>query len=279
MTDFQAIVLGVVQGITEFLPISSNGHLAFVPRLLGWQDPGAPFVAVCQWGTLLATVIYFRRDILGILSRPAPEHYTEPGKSEPHPDQPDRRLLLPIAIGTLPIVVLGVLFKKQIEHDLRSLYVVAAGMIYFALLLWLAESRKTAHRHIGDVTLQDGLLVGLGQACALIPGASRSGTTITAALFAGFERSAAARFSFLLSLPAIFAAGVKELYDERHQIAAMGQTRPLIVCTVVAFIVGLASIDWLMKFLKRHPTYGFIAYRIAVGAILLALLASGSLRP
>lgn len=269
MTDLQAIVLGIVQGVTEFLPISSNAHLKIVPVLLGWQDPGAAFVAVCQWGTLLATLIYFRKDISSILT----------GKDsstlgDPH-EHPGRRLIGPIVVGTIPVVILGLLLKHKIEHEFRSLYVIAGSMIFFAILLAVAEWRKTSRKTIEDVAVADGLLVGLGQACALIPGASRSGTTITAALIAGFDRAAAARFSFLLSLPAIFGAGLKELVDERHAIAAMHMTRALVIATIVAFFVGWASIDWLMKYLKNHPTYGFIVYRIIVGLALLGLLASG----
>jgi undecaprenyl-diphosphatase len=271
VTDFQAIVLGIVQGVTEFLPISSNAHLKIVPVLLGWPDPGAPFVAVCQWGTLLATLIYFRKDIINILAGKGG------GQEGDGSGTPDRRLIVPIIVGTIPVVVLGLLLKHKIEHEFRSLYVIAGSMIFFALLLALAEARKSSRKKIDDVTVADGFLVGLGQACALIPGASRSGTTITAALFAGFDRAAAARFSFLLSLPAIFGAGLKELKDERHAIAAMHMTRPLIVATIVAFFVGWVSIDWLMKYLKNNPTYGFIVYRLIVGLALLGLLASGKI--
>ena len=272
MTDFQAIVLGIVQGVTEFLPISSNAHLKIVPVLLGWQDPGAPFVAVCQWGTLLATLIYFRKDIINILA----------GKGGgPEGDgsaAPDRRLIIPIIVGTIPVVILGLLLKHRIENEFRSLYLIAGSMIFFALLLALAEARKSSRKKIDDVTATDGLLVGLGQVCALIPGASRSGTTITAALLAGFDRAAAARFSFLLSLPAIFGAGLLELMNKGHAIASMHMARPLVIATVVSFFVGWASIGWLMRYLKNNPTYGFIVYRLIVGFALLGLLASGRIK-
>lgn len=269
MTDFQAVVLGIVQGVTEFLPISSNAHLKIVPVMLGWQDPGAAFVAVCQWGTLLATLIYFRNDILKVLTG------RKPGVEEGEDDRVGPRLLIPIIVGTIPVVVFGLLFKHKIEHELRSLYVIAASMIGFALLLGLAEIMHKPRKSLDEIGPGDGLLVGLGQACALIPGASRSGTTITAALFTGLDRASAARFSFLLSLPAIFAAGLKELLDERKNIAASHMTKPLVIATVVAFFVGWASIHWLMTFLKKNPTYIFIAYRLLMGFALLALLMSG----
>lgn len=270
MTDFQAVVLGFLQGATEWLPISSTAHLRVVPALCGWSDPGAAFTAVSQLGTLLAALVYFRRDILGILLR---ARDGEAGEAA----QADRRLLLPILVGTVPVVVCGVVFKHAIENDLRSLYVVASSMIVFAVLLAVAEARNKARRGIDTVTVADGLAVGIGQAFSLIPGASRSGTTITAALAVGLERATAARFSFLLSLPAIFLAGAKEFLDHRHALAAEGAGRPLLIATGVAFVVGWATIDWLLKFLRTHPTYIFIVYRIAVGAAILALLLTGRL--
>jgi undecaprenyl-diphosphatase len=190
----------------------------------------------------------------------------------------DRRLLLPILIGTAPIVLCGVAFKRAIEHPLRSLYVVAGSMILFAILLGWAEARRSHRRGIETVTVADGVAVGIGQALALIPGASRSGTTITAALFVGLERSTAARFSFLLSLPAVFLAGAFQLLEARQAIFSSGMARPLILATLVAFVVGWASIDWLLKFLRTRPTHVFILYRLVVGAIILLLLATGHLQ-
>ncbi len=289
MTDFQAVVLGFVQGATEWLPISSTAHLRIVPALLGWGDPGAMFTAVIQWGTFFAALVYFRKDILQILFR---GRLT--GRDDDRPEA-GRHLLLPVVVGTIPVVIAGVLLKKHIEGPWRSFYVIGASFIAFGLLLGLAEKRHVAKRQLGSVTLADGLAVGIGQAFALIPGASRSGTTITAALFQGLERATAARFSFLLSLPAVFAAGAKELYDaikedkkaEAAHLAAgqavaasqhLVQARPLIIATIVAFVVGLASIDWLMRFLKEHPTYVFIVYRLVVGTAILALAAAGLMK-
>lgn len=272
MTDWQAVVYGVVQGATEWLPISSTAHLRIVPALLGWPDAGAAFTAVIQLGTLLAALVYFRRDIWAIVTG---------GKSKDAEGVADRRLLVPIVIGTLPIIVFGLAFRHQIEGPLRSLWVIAGSQIVFALLLAVAESyrnRLTA-RPMEGVTLKDGLMVGLGQAFALIPGASRSGTTITAALFQGLERGTAARFSFLLSLPAVFLAGVKEFWDNRHAISASGETTPIVIATLVAFVVGLASIHWFLRFLRSHSTLVFIGYRLVLGVLLFGLLATHRIAP
>jgi undecaprenyl-diphosphatase len=265
MTDLQAVLLGVVQGVTEFLPISSTAHLYLVDRLVFGKDTGAAFTAIIQLGTLLATLLYFRKDIAAIVS----------GR-----DEAFRRLRLPILAGTVPIVVAGLLLKKHIEGPWRSLPVVTGAMLLFAVLLALAEKLHRERKQLADVSLKDGLLVGLWQAFALIPGASRSGTTITGALFTGLERSTAARFSFLLSLPAIFLAGAKELFDVLKGSAAGAplEARPVIIATVVAFVVGWLSIDWLLKFLRRYPTYAFVAYRLALGALLLSLFYSGVIR-
>lgn len=272
MTDFQAAVLGFIQGFTEWLPISSTAHLRVVPELCGWKDPGSAFTAVSQLGTLLAALVYFRKDIYNIFA----SLLQKPVAGE---ERADRRLLLPIVVGTIPVIICGFAFKHAIRGPLRSLWVVAGAMIFFALLLAAAEAFRKRQRGIHTVTWLDGLAVGIGQAFSLIPGASRSGTTITAALFMGLERATAARFSFLLSLPAIFAAGVFELLEARHEILAGGLGRPTLIATVIAFFVGWASIDWLMKFLRRHPTYLFILYRLVVGGIILSLLASGVLKP
>lgn len=272
MTTGQAVLYGIIQGVTEWLPISSTAHLKVVPGLMHWPDPGAAFTAISQWGTLLAAILYFRKDILDILVKP---RAGEDGSSSGM----DRRLLAPVAIGTLPVVVAALLLKKHVEGDFRSLYVIAGSLIVFAGFLALAEWRKKHTRALAEVTWVDGLVIGLGQACAIIPGASRSGTTITAALFRGLERSAAARLSFILSLPAVFLAGAYELVSKRHEIAAHSEMGPTIIATVVAFVVGYASIDWLIKFLRNHPTTSFIIYRVALGCLLLGLLASGRITP
>jgi undecaprenyl-diphosphatase len=268
MTIVQAIVLGIVQGLTEFLPISSTAHLRIVPALLGWQDPGAAFTAVIQLGTLVAVLWYFRHDITRIVVA------TLQGT-----DQTGWM----IAAGTVPVVVLGLLFKHNIETNLRSLYVIAAAMIVLALVLAFAEwieRRRQRLRDLTEVGWRDAIIVGLAQAVALIPGSSRSGCTIAGGLFAGLNRETAARFSFLLSLPAVFAAGIYELIKARHELlSSQAHVVDLIVATVVSAVVGYLSIAFLLDYLKKHTMWLFIIYRLALGAALLGLLATGKLLP
>jgi len=280
MTLWQAIVLGIIQGLTEFLPISSTAHLKVIPSLLGWADPGAAFTAVIQWGTLLAVVIYFAGDIRRILQAMAV------GLAAGAPfGTIDARLGWMIGLGTLPVVVFGLLFQKPIETTLRSLYVISATAIGLSLLLALAEWQLRRRTQAGVVLKEldqlgwwDALLTGLAQAAALLPGASRSGTTITGGLFLGMTRETAARFSFLLSLPAIFAAGVHQLYKHRADLLhSQESTINLVVSTIVSGMVGYASIAWLLGYLKRHSTFIFIAYRIVLGVVILALLQAGLL--
>jgi undecaprenyl-diphosphatase len=264
MTIWQSILLGIIQGLTEYLPVSSTAHLRIVPALLGWNDPGAAFTAVIQLGTLVAVLAYFWRDIIAITRD------TLTGKSQ---------MGWMIVVGTIPVVVLGLLFKHHIESTLRSLYVIAAAMIGLALVLAVAEwleCRRKALRTMEQVGWLDAIVVGLAQAVALIPGSSRSGCTITGALFCGLSRETAARFSFLLSLPAVFAAGIFELIKARHELLATQEhVHDLIAATVVSFIVGYASIAFLLGYLKKHTTWLFILYRLALGAVLLALLLTG----
>ena len=266
MTIWQSIVLGLIQGLTEFLPISSTAHLRIVPALLGWDDPGAAFTAVIQLGTLVAVLAYFRRDIMAI-TRGAFR---------------GEKLGWMIAAGTVPVVVLGLLFKHRIETSLRSLYVIAGAMIGLALVLALAEwvtKRRDKHRGLEQVGWFDAIVVGCAQAVALMPGSSRSGCTITGALFCGLTRETAARFSFLLSMPAIAAAGIYELYKERHDLLSTPEhILDLLAATVVSCIVGYASIAFLLGYLKKRTTWLFIIYRLVLGAVLLALLESGRLR-
>lgn len=275
MTDLQAIILGCLQGFSEWLPISSTAHLAVALRLFGLSDAGghgAAFTAVSQLGSVLAALVYFRKDIVAVLARPA-------NGSQGDPDAADRRLLWPIVVGTVPVVICGVLLERYITGPFRSMIVVAGSMISFGLILAWAEKRAPQRRRLESVTVWDGLAIGIGQAFSLIPGASRSGTTITAALAAGFERRTAARFSFLLSLPAITAAGLYELLRHRSDLAAANLMRPMALATVFAFVVGWASIDFLMKFLRRNPTYVFVAYRVFVGALILAMVLGGRIEP
>lgn len=282
MDIFQSIILGIIQGLTEFLPISSTAHLRIVPALLGWNDPGAAFTAVIQFGTLVAVFIYFRKDIISISGAVIKSIQTRNISYSR-----DAVLGWMIAFGTIPIVFFGLLFKKNIETNLRSLYVISASMIILAVVLMIAEAivKKRAvlnikQKSLDDISWKDAILIGFAQAVALIPGSSRSGTTITGGLFVGVNRETAARFSFLLSLPSIFAAGVLELVKERELLFSsdIGLLN-LAVATIVSGIVGYASIAFLLNYLKNHSTYIFIIYRVVVGMGLLYLLSAGILSP
>lgn len=282
MTFLDAIILGIIQGLTEFLPISSNAHLRVISALLGWDDPRAAFTAVIQWGTVVAVMIYFRRDIW-LITRAFFGELAARKFAQTH----EGRLGWLIILGTIPIVIVGLAFRKQIEGPLRNLYAVAVTAIVAALWLMSAEffvrwrqRRHRPERDLFQVTWQDALLVGLAQVLALIPGASRSGVTITAALFLGMTRSTAARFSFLLSLPAVFGAGVLELYKDWHELVqSQDHVVNLVTCTVVSGLVGYASIAWLLTYLKTHTTWVFIIYRVFLGLALLLLLWKGVLEP
>lgn len=273
MNAFQAIVLGVVQGLTEFLPISSTAHIRIVPALVGWDDPGAAFTAVIQLGTLLAVLIYFWRDLGG-----AAAAWFRGLRGGPASQTPECRLAWAAIIGTFPIAILGLLFAEHIRGELRSLWVISGALVLLALVLLAAERFASHRRDMSSVRVVDGLIVGLWQALALIPGVSRSGSTITGALFLGFTRPAAARLSFLLSMPAIFLAGVHELIDQRAELLSAGLV-PVGLATLAAFVSGYASIDFLMKFLRTHTTGVFIAYRVVLGLALIGLILGGVLDP
>ena len=266
MTFVEAIVLGLVQGLTEFLPISSTAHLRLVPTLLGWADPGAASSAIIQLGTMLAVVAFFRRDIVRLFKA------FIRGLSRRRPlEEFESRLAWYIAVGTIPVGVFGLLFKDFIETSARSLYLIAASLIILALILAVAERISTRQRDTNAITFGDSVIVGLAQALALIPGSSRSGTTITAALFLGFTREAAARFSFLLSIPAVIASGLFELFEVRHSLTGFGALN-LSIATLVSAITGYAAIAFLLKYLRTHTTYVFIWYRIFVGGMIFLLI-------
>jgi undecaprenyl-diphosphatase len=274
MTLGQAMTLGLVQGITEFLPISSIAHLRVVPALLGWPDPGAAFSAVIQLGTLAAVLIYFGSD-MRIMARAVIRGLAD---GRPWAKQ-EARLAWFIALGTLPIAVCGVVFKRYIVGELRSLHVISGSLILLGILLWVAERTAPFHREVGHIGWVDSQLIGLAQALALIPGSSRSGTTMTAAMFLGFTREAAARFSFLLGIPAIGAAGVFELRDLLgHGLSDAGLSS-LLVGSLTAAVSGYLAIDLLLRYLRTRTTYVFVWYRIGLGVLLLTLLAAGVLQP
>ncbi len=280
MTTFQAFVLGIIQGLTEFLPISSTAHLKVLPDLVGWPDPGAAFTAVIQWGTWMASVVYFRADIQRLLAA----FFSGLASGRPLAS-PDGRLAWQIILGTVPVVAAGLCFEHAIKTHLRSLYVIAGAAIGFALVLLAAEvwTRLRRQRHLpqkdmADLNRADALVVGFAQAFAIIPGASRSGVTITGGLLVGLARPEAARFSFLLSLPAVFGAGLHQLYQERAELlGSQGAVVNLVLATVVSGVVGYATIAFLLRYLKTHSTYLFIAYRLLLGGLLLTLLARGTL--
>jgi undecaprenyl-diphosphatase len=275
MSIIEAIVLGLVQGLTEFIPVSSTAHLEIVPLLLGWGDPGAAASAVIQFGTLLAAILYFSKDIIRLIAG------FVRGLATMHPlaDVDSREAWL-VIIGTVPIVILGLLLKKHIESTFRGLWVITTMVIVVAVLMHIAElfARRAQLRQFDDMTVADGVAIGIGQCLALIPGSSRSGSTIMTALFRKIDRPTAARYSFLLSIPAVGGAGMLELLKERHHLASLGWT-PIIVSIVVAFISGYASIWFLLRYLRNHTTHVFIYYRYALGLLMIGLLASGWLKP
>lgn len=263
---WQYFVLGVVQGLTEFLPISSTAHLKVVPVLLHWGDPGVAVTAVIQLGSIVAVIAYFRRDLQQVLA--ASLQALRQGSWQ----APEARLGLAIALGTVPIVLAGLaikLFVPDFDHSpLRSLPSIGVVSIVMALLLALAEQQGRRRRQLADVRVRDGLLVGLAQALAVVPGVSRSGSTLTASLFDGWRRADAARFSFLLGIPAITLAGLVELKDALHQPVA-GGVLPLLVGVLSATVVSWLAIAWLLRFLQNHSTWWFVGYRLVFGVGLL----------
>jgi undecaprenyl-diphosphatase len=270
----EAIVLGIVQGLTEFLPISSTGHLRIVPAFMGWEDPGAAFTAVTQLGTMAAVLLYFRKDLeriarawLGSLREPALRR------------QQDAKMGWYILFATIPIGFFGLVFKDQIENGARDLYLIGSALIVLGLVLLLAERVGSRERRIEDIGTRDVVAIGLAQALALVPGVSRSGATITAGLFMGLDRTAAARFSFLLSIPAVVLSGLLELgtilkgdEGDNTSLFALG------LATFLAFVTGYASIALLLRYLERHSTIVFVVYRVVLGTLVLALVSAGAIK-
>ena len=270
MSIFQSIVLGIVQGLTEFLPISSTAHLRIVPAFLGWEDPGAAFTAVTQLGTMAAVLLYFRVDLWRITQAWVRSLRDPAARSDR-----DAKMGWYIILGTVPIGIFGLIFHDQIESGARDLYLIGTALIVMGLLLLVAERVSKRDREIEDVTGRDGVTMGLAQALALVPGVSRSGVTITTGLFLGLSRTAAARFSFLLSIPAVVLSGVFELRDFVGEGSDGTDVPGLVVATLLAFVVGYASIAFLLRFLASHSTYVFVAYRVVLGTVVLALVAGG----
>jgi undecaprenyl-diphosphatase len=263
----EEIVLGITQGLTEFLPISSTAHLRIVPAFFGWEDPGAAFTAVVQLGTMAAVLIYFRGELWKI-ARAWLASLREPSLR----GELDARLGWYLVIGTVPIAIFGFAFRDQIETGARDLYLIGTTLIVLGLLLLLAEKVGSHSRKFEEIRTRDGVIIGFAQALALIPGVSRSGATITAGLFEGLDRPSAARFSFLLSVPAVVLSG---LFEMRHIADGDSDVAGLIVATVLAFITGYASIAFLLRWLTTHSTAVFVAYRVILGSVVLALTAAG----
>ena len=278
MSSLEAIVLGLIQGLTEFLPISSTAHLRIVPALLNyvdpphhWNDPGAAASAIIQLGTLGALLIYFRREIRDLTVA----FVRALIKGKPL-ETLEARMAWYAVLGTIPIMVCGLSFQDFIESQARSLGLIAGALIGLAVFLYLAERFSSHQRTFEQITWKDALIVGLAQAVALIPGSSRSGTTITAALFLGLTRETAARFSFLLSIPAIGGSGLYQLYKARHWLSADQDIElSLLVATIISLVSGYAAIAFLLHYLRTHTTYIFIWYRIGVGVLLLVMLYAG----
>jgi len=271
MSWLQVVVLSVVQGLTEFLPVSSSGHLAIVSRLFFADDAGASFTAVTQLGTEVAVLLYFARDIARIVKAWFAGLFNAAARDA------DYRLGWYVIIGTIPIGVLGLLFKDEIRTGARNLWVIAIALVVFSAVIAAAEYFGRQTRHVEQLTWRDSVIVGLAQCLALVPGVSRSGATISAGLFLGLDRELAARFGFLLAIPAVFASGLFSLPDAFHPVGeGMSASGPqLLVATLIAFVVGFAAVAWFLQFLVRHSMYWFVAYRVVVGAVVLALLGTG----
>jgi undecaprenyl-diphosphatase len=275
MSWWQVVVLAIVQGLTEFLPVSSSGHLAIVSRLFFADDAGASFTAVTQLGTELAVLVYFARDIWRIGKAWFRGLFA--GRRPTAHRNADYRMGWYVIIGTIPICILGLLFKDEIRTGVRNLWVIATALVVFSAVIALAEWLGRQARHADQLNWRDAVVVGVAQTLALVPGVSRSGATISAGLFLGLDRELAARFGFLLAIPAVLASGLFSLPDAFHPVLeGMSATGPqLLVATVIAFVVGLAAVAWLLRFLVRHSMYWFVGYRVAAGATVLILLATG----
>jgi len=273
---FDAVILGLIQGLTEFLPISSSAHLRIVGELLG-ADPGASFSAITQIGTEAAVVLYFRRDIARIISRWVRSLPVGPWAKQVPSTDPDARMGWYVIVGSIPIVLLGLLFQEQIEHALRNLWITAALLAGFALILGWADKVGAKTKKLTELTWRDGILFGLAQALALIPGVSRSGGTITAGLILGYTREAAARYSFLLAIPAVLGSGFYQLFKSGFSGGEAGLPATLIA-TLVAFAVGYVVIIAFLKIVSTYSYKGFVWYRIGLAALVVVLLLTGVLQ-
>jgi undecaprenyl-diphosphatase len=271
----EAIVLGIIQGITEFLPISSTGHLTVAGQLMGLISPENPehwtaFIAVIQLGTLISILIYFWKDVWNIIEDFLKDNLI--GRKKYSLQSENSKMGWLIIIGTIPVVIIGLSLKHIIEGEFtKNLYVIAGSLIVLAIILAIAEKTANFKKEMKDINIRDSIVIGIAQCFALVPGSSRSGTTITGGLFMGLTRETAARFSFLLSIPAVFASGMLELFESLKYLHGE-MTVNLIVSTIVSGICGYAAIDFLLKYLRKNTTFLFVYYRIAAGVIILILL-------
>jgi undecaprenyl-diphosphatase len=282
LSIIEAIILGIVQGVTEFLPISSTGHVTLVGKLMNLISDKNPekwtsFLAIIQLGTLLAVLVYFWKDIINILKGFFTENLRERKKFS---DQSQNsKLGWLIIIGSIPIFTLGLLLKDLIEGPLtKNLYVITGSILVFAVVLAIAEKAASFKKEMKDISVRDSLLIGLAQIFSLVPGSSRSGVTITGGLFTGLKRETAARFSFLLSIPAVFASGLFQLHEAVSYLDN-SMIISLIIATIFSAISGYLAIDFLLKFLRKHSTFIFIYYRFALGILILILLFSNIIKP
>ncbi len=272
MLDFlKAAFLGVLQGLTEFLPISSSAHLRIFPELFGWGDPGAAFTAVIQIGTEIAVLLYFRKDIWRIGSAWVQSLY----KPELRGGL-DSRMGWYIIAGSLPIVILGILLKDVIEQDFRNLWIIGTTLIVLGIVLGISDRIGSSERKIGQMSLKHAVFMGLAQAAALVPGVSRSGATISMGRLLGYDREAATRFAFLLAIPAVVGAGLFELPEIPGGDNAYGPW-PTLVATIVSFLVGYAAIAWLLRYVSTHSYLPFVLYRIGLGSFTLVMVGIGVL--
>ncbi len=275
MDIFQSLVIGVVQGLTEFIPVSSTAHVRVIPALAGWPDPGAAFSAVIQLGTLVAVLLYFRREIVLLVVSGVAFALRFNRRETLDPDtRRHGRMAWYIVVGSIPIGIVGLVFKDKIETDARSLYLIGATLMALAVVLAFAERVSSRTRKMEEIGFADSQVIGWAQVLSLVPGVSRSGVTITAGLFRGLNRETAARFSFLLSIPALLASGLFELRKVASDGIGDTSTVNVALATVVAFVVGYASIAFLLRFLQTRSTWVFIVYRIVFGAIIVGLTAA-----
>lgn len=273
MTIIQATIYGIVQGLTEFLPVSSTAHLRVAPALLHWQDPGSAFTAVIQLGTVFAVLIYFWNDLATAL-----KGFLHSIKSG---DKTSREAQTGWAVfyATIPISIFGLALHKFIEGPFRSLYVIGSSLIIMGLVMYFVEKKYEGKRTITEVTIKDGIKVGLWQCLSLIPGMSRSGSSITGAFFSGFDKAAATRLSFLMSVPAITLAGVFEGVKEIKHIKSDGMLTPTIIATTVSFVVGYACIRWLIGYVTKNGLKPFVLYRVIAGALIIGLSLANVIDP